>query len=91
MGQTAPFYQELSDFELFLLFLEGVSQATPKAISQRPLLGSDDYGTISISQVCLKTLLGTVDSQIAALHCLILNPRNSLFCLKRFPPALKGA
>lgn len=28
LGQTSPFYQELSDFELCLLFLEGVSQAT---------------------------------------------------------------
>lgn len=66
MGQTAPFYQELSDFEFCLLFLEGVSQATPGAISQRPLLGSDDYRTISIGRVWPEAPLGTVDPQIAA-------------------------
>lgn len=66
LEQTAPFYQELSDFELCLLFLEGVSQATPGAVFPRPLLGSDDHGTVSNGQVHPKAPLGTVDIQIAA-------------------------
>lgn len=82
LGQTAPFYQELSDFELCLLFLEGVSQATPGAVSPRPLLGSDDHGTVSNGQVHPKAPLGKVDIQITASPLsyfkhskLILSPR----------------
>lgn len=47
LGQTDSFHQELSDFELCLLFLVGVSQANLGVISPRPLLGSDDHGTVS--------------------------------------------
>lgn len=86
LGQTAPFYQELSDFELCLLFLEGVSQATPGAISPRPLFGSDDHGTVSNGRVHPKAPLGTVDIQIAASllsyfkHLeLTLSPRSILY------------
>lgn len=92
LGQTAPFYQELGDFGLCLLFLEGVSEATPGAVSPRLLLGSDDHGTVSSGQVHPKAPLGIVDIQIVTSPLsyfkhsqLTLSPRGILHKLSKEP------